>query len=89
MGVDDAILVAHLNTQGSFGLDRVELEDDSCMRKLTRLNSGLLVVVFGGVWWCLVVVSRHYLLVCCEQKKEGEDGKGGGARLERSACKIE
>ena len=40
VGVDDAILVAHLNTQGTFGLDWVVLEPDSCVRKLTRLNAG-------------------------------------------------
>ncbi len=38
--IDDAILVAHVNTQGSFGLDWVVIEPDACMRKFSRLMAG-------------------------------------------------
>jgi hypothetical protein len=38
--IDGGILVAHLNTQGSFGLDKLKVESDACMRKFTRLMAG-------------------------------------------------
>lgn len=40
VGIDDGIIVGHLNTQGTFSLNKVTIEQESCIRKLTRLNAG-------------------------------------------------